>query len=216
MYKLGVESSQCPNERTYSYCTKYFLSKEKCLRSALNYAVIDLKLEMVQFLVEEEGTDVNFVDCHIDTPLSLAIEEHHFPIMKYLVEKGANVDFYKNGKSLLQSVSSQGFQKTVKFLLKNGADVNFKDIYGRTSLHMASFSGHLNVVKLLVEEGKADVCATNRNGESSLLLALINDKIEIVKYLLKKIPKNQLFKSDDPESPLPLLIATLKRKFANG
>ena len=41
-------------------------------------------------------------------------------------------------------------------------DVNDRDDYGMTSLHLAASNGYLEVVKLLVVEFKADVHAKDR------------------------------------------------------
>ena len=56
-------------------------------------------------------------------------------------------------------------------LIKEGADVNEKEHYGRTSLHVASARGHAAVVQTLLQHG-ADVAATDKVGAAGVPLAL--------------------------------------------
>jgi hypothetical protein len=64
-------------------------------------------------------------------------------------------------------------------------DVNTKDEEdGDTALIMASYKGHLEIVKYLVEIG-ADVNAKNDEGDTALMGAIYNDRLEIVKYLVE-------------------------------
>ena len=75
-----------------------------------------------------------------DSVLWYASEESHREILKYLLEKGAD----KN-KALI-AASGAGHLETVKYLLEKGADKN-------KALIPASRYGHLNIVKYLVENG---------------------------------------------------------------
>lgn len=57
-----------------------------------------------------------------------------------------------------------------KYLVEHGAEVHAKNHNGDTALHLASSSGHIEVVKILVEEG-ADVHAKDKGGRTVLHLA---------------------------------------------
>jgi ankyrin repeat protein len=88
----------------------------------------------------------------------------------------------ENGDTALIRASSRGHTEVVKFLIKEGADVNTKDIFGNTALTLASLGGYIEVVKLLLEAG-ADVNAKDKLGYTALTLARINGRTEIIKLL---------------------------------
>jgi ankyrin repeat protein len=54
---------------------------------------------------------------------------------------------------------------------------------GNTPLHWAALNGHLESVKLLIQSG-ADVTIINRAGHDAVYEAEINDKNEVVDWLL--------------------------------
>lgn len=61
--------------------------------------------------------------------------------------------------------------------------INAVNDAGNTPLHWAALNGHLDSVKLLVESG-ADVTIINQAGHDAVFEAEINDKKEIVDWLL--------------------------------
>ena len=62
-------------------------------------------------------------------------------------------------------------------------DPNIKNNKGDSLLHWASLNGHLDIVKCLVEEGKADPNIKNKNGKTPLYIA---STIKVVKYLVEE------------------------------
>lgn len=76
----------------------------------------------------------------------------------------------------------------VKELVKNVADINaFESYDGETVLMIATYNGHLEIVKFLIENG-ADINITMEDDSgtiSALILASREGYTEIVKYLLK-------------------------------
>ena len=61
-----------------------------------------------------------------------------------------------------------------------------KNKNGITPLILASYWGHLATVKVLVEEGHANVEAKNNAGGTALGRAKANDKSDVVAYLRSK------------------------------
>lgn len=100
------------------------------------------------------------------TPLILAAYNGNYPIAKYLVEKGANVNVInkQNYTPLMFAVSHQHVcpkehLDLVKLLVLNGAKMDY--IYdGQSILGTASLNGHIEMVKFLINNG-ADVNGGN-------------------------------------------------------
>jgi ankyrin repeat protein len=74
--------------------------------------------------------------------------------------------------------------KVVKFLLDKGADLEIKDRYGSTALHMAVVGDNKEGVEMLVQKG-ANINATARNGKIPLQLAFEGEYLEIIDIFLK-------------------------------
>ena len=71
-------------------------------------------------------------------------------------------------------------------LLKKGLDVNARDDQdGRTILMHATWFGHIDVMRILIDKG-ADVNAKNKNGATALILAADKGNAEIVSFLIDK------------------------------
>jgi ankyrin repeat protein len=74
----------------------------------------------------------------------------------------------------------------VELLLEKGADVESKDIFGKTPLSWAAWNGHEEAVKLLLEKG-ADMESKNRLSSATPLSgAAWNGHEAAVKVLLEK------------------------------
>jgi ankyrin repeat protein len=77
----------------------------------------------------------------------------------------------------------------IKLLLSTGTDkpapglINAVNDAGNTPLHWAALNGHLESVKLLIQSG-ADITIFNRAGHDAVFEAEINDKNEVVDWLL--------------------------------
>ena len=58
-----------------------------------------------------------------------------------------------SGWTALHGAAFYGYSQTTTRLLEAGADVNAKDLDGRTPLWWASEAGHKHIVKLLQDHG---------------------------------------------------------------
>ncbi len=86
--------------------------------------------------------------------LHLAVINQHLEMVKYLLDKCADVnakDRYK--KTALHWASEIGHLEIVQCLIKKRADVNAYNTQGRTALHLASIVGHFKIVQCLLSNG---------------------------------------------------------------
>jgi uncharacterized protein len=104
------------------------------------------------------------------TPLGLACFFGHFEIVKYLVERGADVNIPSSNSLQVAPIHSStaiSNYEITDLLINNGADVNAKQLSGVTPLHSAAHNGKLEIIKLLVKHG-ADVNAQTVDNKTPL------------------------------------------------
>lgn len=70
----------------------------------------------------------------------------------------------------LHAAASQGNKEIVSILLRNGSIIDAQDDLGRTPLRLCAENGHVEVLKLLMDQG-ADPTTTDDEGTSILLAA---------------------------------------------
>ena len=177
----------------------------KIMRLFLNY----FYAELIKFKFEIKKFEIQ--NC-----LMTVVRENLFKLVKYLVEKGADVN---NGISPLLIACDRNNIEIVKYLVEKGADVNTKDINGVTPLLIACERNDINIVKHLVENG-ANVNEKNRFEITPLITACQKNDIEIVKYLVQKGADINA-KNDDAITPLMIAcqgndIKIMKNLFEKG
>ena len=99
------------------------------------------------------------------SPLHRAVMEENIQIVKYLVEKGANVNTKVRGGEFpihfplfdpllfpLQFAAALGNLEIVKFLVNNGADIDARNKFNRTSANIANLFGYHEIEEYLTEK----------------------------------------------------------------
>jgi len=107
------------------------------------------------------------------TPLGLSCFFGHYEIVKYLVEKGADVNIPSSNSfqvAPIHSATAISNYDIIKLLIKNGADVNAKQQSGVIPLHSAAHNGQSEIIKLLIDHG-ADVNAKTTDNKTPLDMA---------------------------------------------
>ncbi|WP_261983855.1 ankyrin repeat domain-containing protein [Wolbachia pipientis] len=129
---------------------------------------------------------VNVKDNHGQTPLHIAARSGSLNIVKYLINKSADInakDKYDN--TPLHLAADTGEFDIVKYLIIKGNNINAEGERGWTPLHIAAKNGELNMVEYLVKK-YANIDAKDNYGGTPLHLAAYVGELGIVEYLINE------------------------------
>ena len=119
------------------------------------------------------------------TPLHAAIRGRHVEVVRYLVERGADVNARdRDGASALNYAAWWGPAEVVALLVDGGADVRTDvDGRGRSPLHMAALRDQAGIAALLIARG-ASVDGHHPDGYTPLHIAVSRGQPAVVRALL--------------------------------
>ena len=118
-------------------------------------------------------SSLNFLNYSIDLALIYIVRNGELPLLKYLLERGGDIDHINR---LFIDASLEGHLPIVKYLVQHGADIKSKN---NAALRSASKYGYFDIVKYLVEHG-ADI---HVNNDEALKFAIENGHSDVVEYL---------------------------------
>ncbi|CAG8063528.1 unnamed protein product [Penicillium nalgiovense] len=150
--------------------------------SAINWAVIGGKCELLELLLAEEVLASTGIDTK-NQALFLAAEEGHKEMVEMLLDSGANINAKdSNGSTALDFAVSAAHEVTVEVLLSKNANVNSTDSGGNTALHWAVTRGPIS--RLLLKYG-ALVNAKNYAGQTALFWTAQDSAAAVARLLLE-------------------------------
>ena len=174
------------------------------LKNKHGYTPFDLSLGYGKFdtanVIFRYGGKSSKVKKFPDSFLYDAIDKGYIDFAKFLLTKIANENFrfssiYVFKKyTFLGLATKKGYEDIVKIMLSPSIQrkkigkyfqVDKKDKFGRTPLHIAAEYNRLTIAKLLITHG-ANINAQDYNGETPLHKAVYNQRIGIIKLLLDK------------------------------
>lgn len=139
--------------------------------------------------------------------------------MREFIKKGQAMARDDCDYTALHYAARNGNEQICKLLLEEGkVDVNAVTKAGATALHRAAMMGniyihfyiyiniliihasivpgHLDIVKLLAEQPKANLLLQDECGQSALHRAALRGQLEVCRYLLKQQPALKLLKDN--------------------
>ncbi|EHA17920.1 hypothetical protein ASPNIDRAFT_137276, partial [Aspergillus niger ATCC 1015] len=137
-------------------------------RLPIHWAVAYNRLPIVELLTSNKHFDPDVEDGSGWTPLMIASSLKNAegdPIIDLLLKKGADVSTKSNA---LHFATSKANLSTVRTLIANKCSARVKDRRGQLPLHRAAAIGSSPIIKILLEEGKSPVNATDVDGLTAL------------------------------------------------
>lgn len=158
-------------------------------QTPLFYAANDGNEDAACFLLSQGNVEINVLSDLQQTPLSVASRSGELPVVKFLVDQGADVmQSIPAMTTALAYAAAMGNLELVSYLLEKGVPINTNaPNYGEeedTPLIFAARWGNPDGVALLLQKGAAADVKTKR-GESAVLLAAKHGHEECVDVLLR-------------------------------
>ncbi|MCH7569297.1 MAG: ankyrin repeat domain-containing protein, partial [Deltaproteobacteria bacterium] len=181
--KLLVELGADPNVR------------DSCGRSALAIALSRGSVGDIDFLLKK-GATVDSVNYFGQTPLMLAAMAGKQETVQLFLEAGSIVDRRdERGMTALMHAAKADHRDIVEMLLEVGAHINAKANGGNTALMYAQLTSPMQAATSLKEAGAEDIVgnllarhdpnARSRNGMTTLIWAVVLNKPQLVRGLLR-------------------------------
>ncbi|CAH3037656.1 unnamed protein product [Pocillopora meandrina] len=176
-------------------------------RTLLHHAATINSTDVLELLLRHFSC-IDCADKRGITPALLAAEHGLVENLALLVKKGARVNHSSMihdisydipfseikskfwGATMLYVAAHGGHLEVVKFLLENGAFISTESDVHLTALQVAAENGHVEVVKALYKSGGvAD--------QTALHHAVVNNRLDVVKYLLQIGVKDKCIRYDE-------------------
>lgn len=142
--------------------------------------------------------------CKFDDPIHYAARKGNLDLVKKILREGGDIETKAGGTgyTALHEAVSKGHKEIVTFLLSQNANVEAPDCFEETPIHRTLWGNKLDIMKLLLTEGSAnvdvkmDVFETDpetgevtRENRSPLFLTASNDHNEQFNLMLKHAKK---------------------------
>jgi Ankyrin repeats (3 copies) len=165
------------------YCAALMILICSCGSSAnLNEGIEKEDAALIKKLVDNNA-DVNQYSDFGWTPLLTSTRKGNLEIVKILLAHGAEVNAKNsNGWSALLIASRYGYPEILKCLIEHGAYIHTCNHQDWDALTLAAWAGHTKIIDILINEG----IRLNTKGKNALYYTGLNNRPDIVEYLLEK------------------------------
>ena len=119
------------------------------------------------------------------TPLHLAASHNHPDVIRVLAKHGERITARTFGDNApLHEAAIQRSAQAIKVLLELGADIASEDKWGRTPAHISAAKGDVDSMRAFIDAGLDFFHSWGERGWTILHDAVLNQKGEMVKFLL--------------------------------
>jgi hypothetical protein len=202
--QIGCGSQGSPNSQKEAQAPKLVCTSPANSQETTNQMVAAAE-------AGDADTVKNKLDCGADinsravpsssTALMLAVQNGHSPIVRMLLDRGADVSLGQGGSTLLMSASLWGYSDIAGMVLEKGVDVNAKDANGKTAIYYASLAGNDDTTELLLQHG-ANKKQKTKESTNDFLKGTVTEVDAKTKRVKVQIDKALMFAQKGAEVPL--------------
>lgn len=153
-FEYAIETQ---NMKMFDFLMKGFGSfKKKNKNELLTKTVLCAKIPVFVERLLDAGADINYKDDDGNTLLHYAAASCHPEIVKFLIEKGLDLEAKRKLGATPLCVAAKESESVavLKTLIEAGADINARSHYGETLLITAAgFNTNTRVIKFLLQKG---------------------------------------------------------------
>ncbi len=137
-----------------------------------------------------DGARVNVRNRDGSTLIDYAISGGDRDLVGLMIDHGADLTATTRGFTPLMSAAWHGRVDMMRMIVKNGADINARDDYGRSAIMLAVSQNKIRAVKFLIEKG-ADKNLRESDGYTALDIGIKEKRYQIVQLLRAAGAKRQ-------------------------
>ncbi|XP_067675639.1 uncharacterized protein [Haliotis asinina] len=160
---------------------------------------------VVELLLDRVGTPIDVKGGNDMTALMYSCYLGHSDLTEWLIHRGADPELLdEEGDNCLHLTCRGGSVDIAKSLIAVDMDINKRGEHGRTPLMYASYNGHEEIVKLLLEKGalpNLDVSSIDEK-DNCLHLACVKGELRIVKVILDQAKVDIESRGERARTPL--------------
>ncbi|KAJ1162908.1 hypothetical protein NDU88_003372 [Pleurodeles waltl] len=163
----------------------------------LHYAARHGHLDILRFLTEMLGMDVELFNCDYKRPLHEAASMGHRECLLYLLEKGAEIDCLKKADwTPLMMACTRKNLEVIRELIEHGANPQLKNKDGWNCFHIASREGDPGIIEYLLTVCPGIWMTQSKIGRTPLHTAAMHGCLSVMEVLLRKC----MYEPDDRDS----------------
>ncbi|WP_313892317.1 ankyrin repeat domain-containing protein [Psychrobacillus sp.] len=162
----------------------------KLQSSDLFEAVENNDVKKVQEILQDTSFPLNETNDKGETPLLIATHENYIEVAKLLINAGADINQQDSMQdSAYLYAGAEGKTEILKYMIEHAEpNQNIYNRYGGNTLIPAAEKGHLNNVKLLLEDGKVNIDHQNNFGYTALIEAVaLTDGSEVYQQIVQEL-----------------------------